>query len=177
MATDANMAAAAQSAGMPQLDPTSYGNQIFWLVMALVAIFLILTRIALPRIGAVLAERKGTITNDLAAAEELKLQAQAAEDAYQKALSDARVEAARILAETRAEIQADLAAALAEADAQITARTAVAEGHIAEIRASALDAVTEVAKDTAKELVLAFGGKSDARSVTSAVNSRLKGQA
>ncbi len=46
---------------------------------------------------------------------------------------------------------------------------------IGEIRAGALDAVTEVAKDTAKEIVAALGGKADARGVTAAVTARLKG--
>lgn len=171
------MASETQTAGMPQLDPSSYGNQIFWLLVALAAIYLILSRIALPRIGAVLAERKGTIANDLAAAEELKLKAEAAEVAYQKALTDARTEAARIIAQTRDEIKADLAAALAEADAEIAQRAAASEARIAEIRADAVDAVTEVAKDTARELVTALGGKADARSVTAAINARMKGQA
>lgn len=177
MATDAHGAAhgAEQAAGMPQLDFSTWPNQIFWLLVALVAIYLLLTRIALPRIGAVLAERKGTITNDLAAAEELKQKAKEAEAAYVQALADARAEAARIVAQARADIQADLDAATAKADAEISARAAESERRIAEIRASAMDSVTEVAKDTAKELVAALGGKADARSVTAAVNARLKG--
>lgn len=173
MATDAS--GAAQSAGMPQLDPSSFSNQIFWLVIALVAIYLLLTRIALPRIGAVLAERKGTITNDLAAAEELKQKAKEAEAAYEQALIDARAEAQRIVAEARAAIQGDLDKAAAKAEAEIAARTAESEARIAEIRASAVQSVTEVAKDTTKELVAVLGGKADARSVTAAINARMKG--
>ena len=57
--------------GMPQLCVDWMPNQIFWLVVTLAVIYLVLSRIALPRIGGVLAERKGTITNDLTAAEEL----------------------------------------------------------------------------------------------------------
>lgn len=174
MATEAG--GAAQSVGMPQLDFTTYGNQIFWLVVALVAIYLLLTRIALPRIGAVLAERKGTVTNDLAAAEELKERAAAAEATYQKALADARAEAARIVAEARAEIQADLARALAEADADISARAAESERRIGAIRASAMESVAEVARDTAAELVAVLGGSADASAVNAAVSARLKGQ-
>ena len=174
MAIDAT-GGAAQGAGMPQLDFSTFPNQIFWLVIALVAIYLLLSRIALPRIGAVLAERKGTITNDLAAAEELKLKAREAEAAYQQALADARAEAQRIVAEARAEIQKDLDVATAKADAEIAARAAESERRIAEIRDSALDAVTEVARDTAREIVSALGGKADARSVNAAVNARLKG--
>jgi F-type H+-transporting ATPase subunit b len=173
MATDAQ--GAAQSAGMPQLDIATFPNQIFWLVVALVAIYVLLTRVALPRIGAVLAERKGTITNDLAAAEELKQKAKQAEAAYNQALADARAEATRIVADARAAIQADLDKAIAKADAEIAARAAESETRIAEIRASAVDSVTEVAKDTAKELVAVLGGKADARSITAAVTARMKG--
>ena len=90
--------------GMPQLCFDWWGNQIFWLVLTLIAIYLILSRVALPRIGAVLAERSGTITNDLAAAEDLKAKAVEAEEAYNKALADARAEAQRIVDEVKAEI-------------------------------------------------------------------------
>jgi F-type H+-transporting ATPase subunit b len=105
MATEAP--GAADSGGLPQLDVSTFDNQIFWLVVALVAIYMIVTRIAVPRIGGVLSERAGTITNDIAAAEELKLKAKEAEAAYNKALADARAEAQRIVAAARAEIQAD----------------------------------------------------------------------
>lgn len=161
--------------GMPQLCADWMPNQIFWLVVTLVVIFLVLSRIALPRIGAVLAERRGTITNDLAAAEELKQKAVEAEKAYHEALAQAKAEANRIVADARADIQKELDAATAKADAEISAKAAESEARIAEIRAGALEAVTEVAKDTAKELVTALGGKADARSVTAAVTARLKG--
>jgi F-type H+-transporting ATPase subunit b len=166
---------AASAPGMPQLDFSTFGNQIFWLLVTLVVIYMILSRVALPRIGAVLAERQGTITNDIAAAENLKAKAVEAEAAYNKALADARVEANRIIAETKAEIQADLDKAIAKADAQIAAKTAEGEKAIAEIRESALENVTAVAKDTAKEIVVAMGGNADARSVNAAVTARMKG--
>ncbi|MFU8883118.1 MAG: F0F1 ATP synthase subunit B' [Rhodobacterales bacterium] len=166
---------AATGPGMPQLDFSTFGNQIFWLLVALVVIYMILSRIALPRIGAVLAERQGTITNDIAAAESLKAKAVEAEAAYNKALADARVEANRIIEETKADIQADLNKAIAKADAEIAARAAEGEKAIAEIRASALENVTEVAKGTAKEIVAAMGGTADGRTVTAAVNARMKG--
>ena len=172
---DAAAGAAEKAVGMPQLDFSTWPNQIFWLAVTLVAIYLILTRIAMPRISAVLAERRGTITNDLAAAEELKQKAVEAEKAYNDALAAARSEAAKIVAKARADIQADLDAATAKADAEIAERTATSEARIAEIRAGAVASVTEVAKDTAKEIVAALGGKADARAVTAAVTARLKG--
>jgi F-type H+-transporting ATPase subunit b len=179
MATETYSAAeAAQDAagpGMPQLDFSNWGNQIFWLVLTLIVIYFVLSRIALPRIASVLAERQGTISNDIAAAEDLKAKAHAAEAAYDKALVDARAEAQNIVAEAKAVIQTDLDAAIAKADTQIAVKTAEGEKVIAEIRANALDSVKIVAKDTAKEIVTAMGGKADAKSITAAVTARMKG--
>ncbi len=176
MATEATDAVEkAAGPGMPQLDFSTFPNQIFWLVLTLIAIYLILSRVALPRIGAVLAERQGTITNDIAKAEELKHQAVEAEEAYNRALAEARAEAQRIAAEARAEIQADLDTAIAKADAEISAKAAESEKAIAEIRAGALESVKEVAKETAADIVAAMGGKADADAVAAAVDARVKG--
>jgi len=161
--------------GMPQLDFSTFSNQIFWLVVTLVVIYFILSRIALPRIGGALADRAGTITNDLVEAEELKQRALEAEQAYEKALADARAEAQSINVAMRAEIQAQLDVELAKADAKISARTAEAALALAEIRSSAMVSVKDAAKATAKEIVAVMGGKADAKTVTAAVNVRMKG--
>lgn len=168
---------AGASGGMPQLDFSTFPNQIFWLVVALVVLYFILSRVAMPRIGSVLAERAGTITNDIAAAETYRQHAAEAEAAYHKALDDARAAAAKVIDESRAEIQKDLDLAIARADAEIAARTAESEARIAEIRASATEAVSTVARDTTKEILSVFGVSADGRSVTATVNARLKGDA
>ena len=126
MASETHDAAgqAASTPGLPQLDFTTFGNQIFWLLVTLVVIYFVLSRIALPRIAAVLAERQGAITIDLAAAEDLKVKAVEAEQAYLKALADARTEAQTIVGQAKAEIKAELDAATAKADAEIAARAA-----------------------------------------------------
>ena len=170
MATEAELAHTAGTCinehggalGMPQLCAEWWPNQIFWLLVTLVVIYLVLSKIALPRISAVLADRKGTITNDLAAAEELKQKAVAAEKAYNDALATA-------------EIQKDLDAATAKADAEIAAKAAESEKSIAEIRDGAAVAVAEVARDVAAALVGALGQGADAKTVTAAVTARLKG--
>lgn len=161
--------------GMPQLCVDWMGNQVFWLVIALIVIFFILSRIALPRIADVLSERQDTVMNDLAKAEELKRQAVDAEEAYNKALADARAEAQNIVAETRAEIAAELQAATDKADAEISAKAAESEKAIAEIRASAMENVSVVAKDTAAAIIEALGGKADAKAIDAAVATQVKG--
>lgn len=161
--------------GMPQLCVDWMGNQVFWLIITLIVIFFVLSRVALPRIAAVLAERQGTITNDLAKAEDLKRQAVEAEEAYNKALADARAEAQNIVAETRAEIAAELQVATDKADAEIAAKAAESEKAISEIRASAMENVSTVAKDTAAAIIEALGGKADAKAIDAAVAAKVKG--
>jgi F-type H+-transporting ATPase subunit b len=175
MATETVEHGAEASAGMPQLDFSTFPNQIFWLIVTLVVIYFVLSRIALPRIGAVLAERSGTITNDIAAAEELKQKTVEAEAVYQQALEDARAQASAIVAEAKADIQSELDAELKKADKKIAAKAAESEKAIAEIRDGSVKSVTEVAKDTAKELVAVFGGNADAKTITAAVAARMKG--
>lgn len=165
----------AEAAGMPQLAFETFGNQIFWLVVTLVIIHFVFTKVALPRIAGVLAERQGTITSDLAAAEELKQKAVDAEEAYKKALADARAEAGKIVADAKAEIQADLDVAQEKADAEIAAKTAESEKAIAEIRDGATESAKTVAKDTVKEILASMGFSADAKTVTAAVNTRMKG--
>jgi F-type H+-transporting ATPase subunit b len=173
MATETH--GAAEQVAMPQLDFATFPNQIFWLLVTLVVIYFVLSKVALPRISSVLAERSGTIMNDISAAEELKLKAKDAENAYNQALAEAKAEAQRISGEANVAIQADLDVALAKADAEIAAKAAESEAAINEIRENAADSVKVVAKDTAKELIAAFGGKADAKTLTAAINARLKG--
>lgn len=177
MASETHDAAgqAASTPGLPQLDFSTFGNQIFWLLVTLVVIYFVLSRIALPRIAAVMAERQGAITNDLAAAEDLKAKAVEAEQTYLKALADARTEAQTIVGQAKAEIKAELDVAIAKADAEIAARAAEGEQKIAEIRANAVDSVKEVALAAATEIVAVMGGKADAKTVGAAVADRMKG--
>ncbi len=165
----------ADAVGMPQLDFSTFGNQIFWLVVTLVVIYFVLSKIALPRIEGILQSRQTRITNYLTTAEEMKQKAIEAEAAYKQALADARAEANKIVAEARAEIQAEVDAAAAKADAEIAAKAAESEAAIAEIRAGAVNSVKAVAKDTAKEILAALGHKADAKTVTAAVTARMKG--
>lgn len=156
--------------GMPQLNFETFPNQIFWLVLTLVAIYMILSRTALPRIGAILAERQGTITNDIATAEDLRNKAKEAEATYEKALADARAEAQRIAQKARADVQAGLDAAIAKADEEIAERTADSEKEIAAIRDEATASVREVARDTAAEIVRVLGMEPDQGAVDGAVD-------
>lgn len=167
--------AAHGATGLPQLDFSTWGSQIPWLIIAVLVIYYIVSRIALPRIGGVIEERHDAIEDDLDRAAEFKRQAAEAEAAYDKALADARAEAMAIAQKTRDEIQKDVDAATAKADAEIAAKTAEGEARIAEIRASALENVEAVAAETAEALLAALAPETaDAAAVKAAVSARLE---
>ncbi|MEM1314885.1 MAG: F0F1 ATP synthase subunit B' [Pseudomonadota bacterium] len=162
--------------GLPQLDFASFPSQIFWLVVTLVALYLIFVNVALPKIGGVIEERHDAIEDDLDRAAELRRMAGEAEAAYEKALADARAEAGKIADAARAEIQKDVDAAVAKADAEIAARTSESEQRLAEIRADAQSAVAQVAQDAAAALVEAVApGAADDAAVAAAVQRRMEG--
>ena len=165
-----------EAVGMPQLDFATFPNQIFWLVVALVVLYLIITKIALPRIGGTIEDRHEVISNDLEAAADLKLKAEEAEAAYNAALAQARSEAQRIAAETKAAIQEELAAATEVAEAEIAAQSAESEARIAAIREGATASVEQVATETAEALVAALlPGDADSATAKAAVSSVMKG--
>ena len=175
-AASAAEAGAEKSGGLPQLNFETFGTQIFWLLVSIVVLFLLMSRVALPRIASVLEERADAIASDLDQAEEYKRKAEEAEQAYEQALADARAKAQEIAAETRAEIQKDVDTAMAKADAEISARTAEGEKRIAEIRESAMASVEQVASETAEAVIEAvMPGSADAGAIKSAVQTRLGG--
>ncbi|MEL7138735.1 MAG: F0F1 ATP synthase subunit B' [Pseudomonadota bacterium] len=158
MATDHSTEAAIEAmeagkSGLPQLDFNTWPSQIIWAAVALYALYWLLSKYAIPRISGVLEERADTIAEDLDRAEDFRRRAHEAEEAYDRALAEARSKAQAIAAETRAEVQKDIDAAVAKADAEIAARAAESEKRIAEIRAQASEAANEVASEVAEALV------------------------
>ncbi len=163
-------------AGMPQLDFGIFPNLIFWLIVAIVALYYILSRVALPRIGTVLAERNDAISNDIEQAALLKRRAEEAEAAYNAALAQARDDAHQTAAEAKAGIDKELAALIASADAEIAVKTGESEKRIGEIRDSAAKSVEDVARETAAEIVRALLPEAaDQTAVDAAIANRLKG--
>lgn len=160
--------------GLPQLNFETFPSQIFWLIVAFIVLYLLLDRIALPRISTILEERADAITDDLDRAEEFRRKAEVAEEQYQQALRDARAKAQEIAAENRAKIQKEVDAATAKADAKISAKAAESEKRIREIRDSAMKSVEEVARETALAVVEAvLPEAADKAAVDQAVEKRI----
>ena len=94
--TTAHTEAPAGHTKFPPFDSEQFPSQLVWLAISFVLLYVLMSRIALPRIGGIMAERSKVISDDLAAAEQLKEQSNAAQVAYEKALADARSRAQTI---------------------------------------------------------------------------------
>ncbi len=108
--------------GMPQLDTSTWPSQLFWLAITFAALYIVISRVAIPRTGGVIAQRKSTIDADLAAAQKAKADSEKAAQAYETALTAARSKANGIAQDNRNRLTAELDADKAKLDASLAAK-------------------------------------------------------
>lgn len=144
---------------MPQFNPEFYTSQLFWLAVSFVALYVLLSRVALPRIGEVLDERRARIQRDLDEAEQMKTGTEQALAAYEKALGEARGRAQGIAKETRDRLAQAADREKAEVEATIAGKIAETERRIGETKSKALASVGDIAADTASAIVARLIGK------------------
>lgn len=142
----------------PPLDTSTFPSQLFWLVIFFGALYLLMSRVALPRLGAILDGRTAKIEGDLARAQKLKDETEAAVKAYEKAYADARAKATTIAQDARTKLTAEMDTERAALEATLAKKLGVAEAQIAKSRAAAMADVDTVAADTAAEIVAALTG-------------------
>lgn len=160
---------------MPQLD---FGNpliiaQVVWLLILFGLLYLILTAVALPRIGAVLEDRRGRIAADLTAAEAAKRAADDAAAEHRAATLKARAEAQAAVAAATNAAQADAARRNEALGAALDLRIRQAETRINASRDQAMGALREVSTDAAEAMVRRLVGRADRQSVELAVGREL----
>jgi F-type H+-transporting ATPase subunit b len=139
--------------GFPPFESEHFPSQLVWLAISFVLLYVLMSKIALPRIGSILAERNRLVSDDLAAAERLKEQSNAAHAAYEKALHDARNRAQTIASSTREQQAREAEALHKRLEAQFHDRFAAAEQSIAKSRAAAMGSVRAIAGETASAIV------------------------
>ena len=148
----------------PPFDSSTFPSQLVSLVIAFVALYIIVSRIALPRVGAVIDARQNKIEGDLAEAQKLKDDSEAALKAYESDLARARSKAQAIGAE-RKTLEDKLAARLTDAEKTIAAT-----------RTTAMSNVRVIAADAAVAIVQRLTGMApDGKAVARAVDASLKG--
>ncbi|HEX3500509.1 MAG TPA: F0F1 ATP synthase subunit B' [Stellaceae bacterium] len=163
---------------MPQLDLSTFPSQIFWLAVFFVVLYLLMAKLAIPRIEMVIDERRNRVENDLDKAGQMKNEAEAVITAYEKALADARHQAQLTMKETSDKLAALATERQRQAGAVIAERTGVAEKRIASAKSAALadlrGVAVEVARSAAAKLV---GSTIDEARAGTAVDAVLKGRA
>jgi F-type H+-transporting ATPase subunit b len=162
--------------GFPPFESSTFASQLVSLIIAFVALYIIVSRIALPRVGAVIDARQNKIEGDLGEAQKLKDESESALKAYESDLAAARSKAQAIGAETREKLNAASEAERKSLEDTLSARLTEAEKTIAATRATAMGNVRGIAADAAAAIVQRLTGSApDSNAVASAVEASLKG--
>lgn len=161
--------------GFPPFQKETFASQIVWLVITFVALYLLISRIAIPRISGIFEERAKRIEGDFAEAQRAKAESEAALAAYEKALADARNRAQAIGAEIRDKLHAEAEERRKALEAKLNAQLAEAEKTIAATKTAAMVNVRGIAVDAASAIVeRLIGTTPPAPAVAAAVDDALK---
>ena len=165
----------AHETGFPPFDPSTFSSQLIWLVISFGVLYLLMSRMALPKIATVLEERHDRIADDLDQAEQFRSQTEDAIAAYEKALAEARDEAHKIAQATRDELQAETDRQRQEVEGELAAKIADAEARIKATKDTAMGNVREVATDVAGAVVnQVLGENADTTALERAVDTEMK---
>jgi len=159
----------------PPFDSSTFGSQLLWLAITFGALYLLMSRLALPRIGEILEVRRDRIEGDLAEAERLRERTDQAIKAYETDLAEARAKANAIAEDTRQGIKEENSSARTAAETDLSKKMAEAEARIAETKNAALANVDEIAAQTAVAIVSAIAGKATLKDARDAVSQVIKG--
>jgi len=137
----------------PPFQSQSFASQLVWLVIAFVMLYVLMAKLALPKVGGIIENRQKHINDDVAEAGRLKQQSDAAMASYEKALADARGRAQSIANETRERQVAEAEAVRKKIEDQLNTKLAQAEKTIATTKQAAMSNVRTIAVDAASAIV------------------------
>jgi F-type H+-transporting ATPase subunit b len=161
--------------GFPPFQKETFASQLFWLVICFVALYIMVSKLILPRMSTIISERRDRIDGDLAEAGRMKDEADGAVTAYEKALADARARAQAIAAETRDKLNATAEANRKELKAKLHGKLADAEKSIAATKSAAMANVRGIAHEAATAIVTHLTGVTPSPdAVASAVEDAIK---
>ena len=159
----------------PPFDSHTFASQLVWLAITFVLLYVILAKVALPRVGGIIAERQKRIDDDLSEANSFKTQSDGALAAYEKSLADARSRAQSIASDMREKQAAEADSTRKKLEDQLQIKLAAAEKTIAGTKQTAMANVHGIATDTAKAIVERLTGKAPAdNAIDAAVTEVLK---
>lgn len=160
----------------PAFDVQYFPSQLFWLAITFGGLYVVLSRLILPRMGANLERRSDTIADDLDEAARLNEQAEEAKQALDLRLAQARANARETAAKTDAEIAEEIAEETRRVDAELDKKLETAEARITELRKTAMGNVESVATEATQAILARLGADVSAANAKKAVLAALAGK-
>jgi F-type H+-transporting ATPase subunit b len=174
--TTAHTEADAHGRAFPPFQKDTFASQLVSLAVAFVALYLIVSRIALPRVGSLIDARQNAIDSDLAEAQKLKEASSSALKVYESELAAARSRAHTISNENREKLNAASESERKRLEERLSLKLSEAEKTIGSTRAAAMKNVRGIAADAASAIVQQLTGTTpDGKTVDRAVDASLKG--
>ena len=144
---------AAESGGMPQLNPEFWVSQIFWLTMTFGILYIVLSKFILPRISANLEVRKSQILDNIETAEKLREESELKIEEYNKTLQRSRNEAKNYFKQAREKLLKDINLKKDALDIELSLEIKKGESEIQDLRDRAPQKINEIAVETTKDLL------------------------
>jgi F-type H+-transporting ATPase subunit b len=159
----------------PPFAKETFASQLVWLAISFILLYVLMSKVAIPRIGGIFADRSKRIADDLGAAAKLKSDSEAALAAYEKSLNDARNRATTIAGEKRDALNAEAESTRKRLEGELNTKLAQAEETIGKTKTAAMSNVRGIAVDAASAIVERLTGAAPASpAVEAAVDTALK---
>jgi F-type H+-transporting ATPase subunit b len=139
--------------GFPPFEKETFASQLFWLVICFAALYVMVSKLIVPRMSEIIGERRNRIEANLAEAARMKDEADDAMADYEKALADARTRAQAIAAEIRDKLHAEGEVNRKDLEAKLHSKLADAEKTIAATKSAAMSNVKSIAQEAAAAIV------------------------
>ena len=160
----------AAEAGMPQLDPTYWASQAFWLILTFIVLYISIAKFYLPKIKSNLDNRENKIKEDLESANKFKELSELKLKEYEKILEDSKKEVARIHIESKNKLDKDIQLKKNVMDKEIENEIIKAQKEIAELKKNSISDIQSISKGIASNIIENISGdKLNESSVTAAV--------
>ena len=144
---------AAESGGMPQLDPEFWISQIFWLILTFGTLYIVLDKLILPKISANLELRKSQIQENIEAADKQRNNSESKLKEYENIILKSKIEAKNIFKEAREKAIKDINTKKEVLDKQIDEEIKKAEEEIQALKKEAPGKINKIAIETSSELL------------------------
>jgi len=168
-------AQSAESGGMPQLNPEFWISQILWLILTFGALYIVLSKVILPKISDNLESRRSQILENIEIAEKQREESEEKVKEFEKIILNSKLEAKNLFNEARQKVLEDVDKKRSELEKSIEAEIVSAEKEIQSLNSNSLENIKKIATDTSGDLISQLIGQEvDKNIISSIVNDLAK---